>query len=509
MAFDDETIRITVEGAQAQAQLDALAKEVRELELELKMLNETAGVTNAEVEGTTRRLEEAKDRFKEATKAVREHSEAQGENEDKTKSLADKYVALGLKVFGARQVLMAAGEAMRSVAIATGSYSGATKDAIDQTDNLLQSIASLDLIGASKALGQLAGQTVAWAEWLYEVNTELGNLADKNAAAEFGKILAAQGKLVQGHLSEVSALNLKSEALSREIATQQQSGEVHKFIRDEVEATLKAYERVGEEVPPKLAAQAAALGITSDAQDKAAASAAKLEEIAVKAAEERAKAEQKAADAIIAALEKERIALDAKLVQDEARLAASLAKGSKLDDSTDTTDAQKNLENLRREIEKLEATTGLAPEQVNRLYEMKDAAAKLGREVSDLNKVFTVGNEDFLDQAQAADAASAAWDVYRTRLEQAQNRHEKANAAIEDSGDVLDELGETADDAGESLEDAADAAGELGDEAKKGADKAKEGLAGLKEGAEEAIPLLETIKGLLAEIKQAASEVDL
>ena len=160
MAFDDDKIRIEVEGAQAAAQLEALAGEVQALEKELEDLNNTAGVTNAEIEGTTRRLEEAKGKFAEAGEQVQKFNDTQEEGGKKTQSLADKYVTLGLKVFGARQVLMAAGEAMRSVAQATGSYSGATKDAIDQTDNLLQSIASLDLIGASKALGRTYGDDV-------------------------------------------------------------------------------------------------------------------------------------------------------------------------------------------------------------------------------------------------------------------------------------------------------------------------------------------------------------
>lgn len=454
MAFDDETIRITVEGAQAQAQLDALAKEVRELELELKMLNSTAGVTSVEIEGTTRRLGQARMKFAEASEAAKTFEQRATGATLSVKEMT-KSIGAGISIISILQqnlrdlepVLTKGGEAMKFAAV----QGGANAETMDNLGRALDSLLHPSRI----AKNAIESVSIAWQ------------------------------KLIDGMVpgAEVVTHNVKTIADSLKLLDEARkaSAEENKTSKKEEEDAAKA-----------LAKEEEALEIA-----------------AVKSAEARAAAEQKAAEEVVAALEKERIALDAKLAQDEARLAASLAKGSKLDDSTDTTDAQKNLENLRREIEKLEATTGLAPEQVNRLYEMKDAAAKLGREVSDLNNVFTVGNEDFLDQAQAADAASAAWDVYRTRLEQAQNRHEKANAAIEDSGDVLDELGETADEAGESLEDAADAAGELGDEAKKGADKAKEGLAGLKEGAEEAIPLLETIKGLLAEIKQAASEVDL
>lgn len=266
---DDETIRIQVDSVEARAQLAALEKEVRELEAELKTLNSTAGVTNAEIEGTTRRLEEAKGKFAEAGEQVQKFNDTQEEGGKKTQSLADKYVTLGLKVFGARQVLMAAGEAMRSVAQATGSYSGATKDAIDQTDNLLQSIASLDLIGASKALGQLAGQTVAWAEGLNEVNVELGNLADQNAADEFRKILAAQGALVQSHKDEVTALELKSAALAREVEARGSAAKSSEFLLDATKDLLDAYDKIGETAPRALLDTAFNLNVVSTETEKA------------------------------------------------------------------------------------------------------------------------------------------------------------------------------------------------------------------------------------------------
>jgi len=478
---DDETIRIQVDSVEARAQLAALEKEVRELEAELKTLNSTAGVTNAEIEGTTRRLEEAKGKFAEAGEQVQKFNDTQEEGGKKTQSLADKYVTLGLKVFGARQVLMAAGEAMRSVAQATGSYSGATKDAIDQTDNLLQSIASLDLIGASKALGQLAGQTVAWAEGLNEVNTELGDLADKNAADEFRKILKAQGDLVQGHEKETAALNLKAEALSREIATQRQSGEIQKWLRDEIEATVKAYEKAGEAVPAPLAAQVTALGITTDAQDKAAASAEKLEEAGVKSAEKRAEAEQKAADAVVAALEKERAALDAKLAQDEARLEKALGAGGKIDTSGDADAAKADIAALRAEIKRLESQPMLDPTEQNKLNELKDQAGKAAAAVRDLGDTFTITADDFLTEGEAADAASAAWDVYRDRIDKAALAHDEAMRVTDEANASLEDFTSTADDAVGSIEGVAEAAGSLGDTAKEGTDKAKEGMDGISD----------------------------
>lgn len=558
MASDDETIRIQVDSVEARAQLAALEKEVRELEAELKTLNSTAGVTNAEIEGTTRRLEEAKAKFAEAGEQVQKFNDTQEEGGKKTQSLADKYVTLGLKVFGARQVLMAAGEAMRSVAQATGSYSGATKDAIDQTDNLLQSIASLDLIGASKALGQLAGQTVAWAEGLNEVNVELGNLADKNAADEFRKILKAQGDLVQGHEKETAALNLKAEALSREIATQRQSGEIQKWLRDEIEATVKAYEKAGEAVPAPLAAQVTALGITTDAQDKAAASAEKLEAAGVKSAEARAKAEVKAAEEVVASLEKQRAALDDAVKKADDALAAAQK-------NTDAAEAAQfgapggvpsgegdprlaEMEKLRLTMAELNAIPAQTPEQVVQLAAAQDSYAKLNAQLTKFN--FGLGESGTLmGQASAADAelnaqrdrAIALYERQQSLQDEALNRLEQeeggygrlsdamqefvdvglkagdnmagtfsdAGKSASETGDAVEFLAETADEAAGSLEDVADAAGSIGDEAKKGTDKAKEGLAGMVEGLEEAIPLAEQLKGILQEIVTLGSQADI
>ena len=506
---DDETIRLSVDSADARAQVSALEKEVASLEAELERLKGTTGATSEEIHAATLRLGEAQLQMEDAAKSAGNLSEVQEESGKKTQSLADKYVTLGLKVFGARQVLMSAGEAMRSVAIATGDYSGATKDAIDETDNLLKSIGSLDLAGASAAIGRLAGQTVAWAEGLNEVNTELGNLVDKDAANEFRKILEAQGKLVQSHKDEVAALALKATALEREIATQQAAGGVQKFLRDEIEATLNAYEKAGEAVPAGLAAQAAALNIVSDAQAKAADSAKNLEDVGTKAADARAKAEQKAADEIVAALEKESAALDAKLAQDEARLAKALGAGGKIDTSKDADAAKANVSALRDEIKRLESQPMLDPAEQNKLNELKDQAARAAASVRDLGKVFTQTADDFLTEGEAADAAGAAWDVYRDRIDKAALAHDKAMNEVERADGTLSDFGATADDAASSLENAADAAGSIGDEAKKGTDKAGEGLDKLKAGFEEAIPLAEQLKGILAEIVALGAQADI
>ena len=295
----------------------------------------------------------------------------------------------------------------------------------------------------------------------------------------------------------------------RIVAQQQAEGEVQKFVRDEIQSTLDAYTRSGEAVPAALAATAASLGIVSKAQQDATASALELEQAGVKSAEARAKAEAKAADEVVAALEKERIALDAKLAQDQARLAAELAKGSKLDTSGDSDEARAQLNELKKSIKDVENQPLISVDQLNSLNEMKDRAGRLTTAVNAMSKVFTVTRDDFLDDEQSARAAAAAWDVYGDMLNQAQNRHNAVMDSIDGTSGALDDLSGTADDASGSLNDVADAAGKIGDETKKGADKAGEGIDKLKEGLTEAIPLAEQLRGILAEIVSLGASADI
>lgn len=525
MAFDDETIRIQVDGAQAQAQLDALAKNVDELDAELKALKDTAGVTNAEIEGTTRRLGEAKAAFKEASEAVEENNKAQEKSGEKTKSLADKYVTLGLRVFGARQVLMAAGEAMRSVAQATDSYSGATKDAIDQTDNLLQSIASLDLIGASKALGQLAGQTVAWAQGLNEVNTELGNLADQNAANEFRSILQAQGELVQGHKDEVAQLNLKSQALSREIDLQQQNGEVSTFLKEKLQEYLDTYSKVHESVPLYLQEQAFELNVVSTATEN-------LGKKAIEAHSKSATAAKAHASSIkeIAAEQDKVIANAQKIIDgiDAAAIKANQAQNSAGDPAVQANAA--SAEQLKQQIDEIEKSPIITAEQQNNLDTLKNSLLDNARAGNDLNRVFTVTTDEFKTEAEAADKLAAELQIVAETQKFLTDEHNRAIASTEyndkaaaelidtyhdlddllgDTGSTFNDLGGEVDNLSGYLDDAGDALEGLGDKAKDGTDKAAENLAKMNEGLKESIPLANELKGILAEIVALGAQADI
>ena len=421
----------------------------------------------------------------------------------------DKLAAFGAKLFGLTKVAATFGEVIRQVGNNIEFESTAAKEATTATADLFTAIGSLDAPGVGAALGKIIGNLEAMREGLDETSLAWGRLTDAASADKFAGILKVQKDLIAAHDNEVESLNRKAEALSREIATQQAAGEVQKFVRDEVQATLDAYDKAGKEVPAKLAEQAAALGIVSKAQQETAASAAELEAAGVKSAEQRAKSEAAAADAIIAALERERQALDAKLAQDEARLQKALGAGGKIDTSKDADEAKKGIADLRDEIKRLENQPMLDPAEQNKLNELKDQAAQAAASVRDLGKVFTQTADDFLTEGEAADAAGAAWDVYGDRLKKAANRHDDAMRSIGDSEDIFDDLSDTASDAASSIEDVGDAAKDLGDATKKGAEAGKEGLDKMVAGFEEAIPLAETLKGLLEQIVSLGAQADI
>lgn len=264
-------------------------------------------------------------------------------------------------------------------------------------------------------------------------------------------------------------------------------------------AARKAAASVQEEA---LTGEQAALAAT--AKEEAA-----LEAAALKSSQERAKAEAQAAEEIVAALARESQALADKTAADEARLAASLAKGAPLDTSVDTSEAQGELSDLRSEIQKLENQPLISPDQLNNLNDMKDRAARLTRTVSDLNNVFTVGSDNWLNDADAANAAAAAQDLYGDMLARAQMRQEDALRTTEDADDALTDFSDTAEGAADALGEVADAAGAIGDEAKKGADKAGESMAEMIEGLKEAIPLSKELRDVLAEVKMLGATADI
>ena len=266
---------------------------------------------------------------------------------------------------------------------------------------------------------------------------------------------------------------------------------------------------LGEPIDEALAEQAKSLGIVATAQKQTEESASRLADVSEASADRRAKAEAKASDEVVAALEREKAALDAKIAQDEERLNRSLGAGGKIDTSGDADAAKAKVANLRDEIQRLENQPMLDPAEQNKLNELKDQAGKAAAAVRDLGKVFTQTADDFLTEQESADAAAAAWDLYRDRVDRAAIAHEEAMRSTDDAAESLGDFTDTAEDAGRALEDAADAGASIGDETKKGADKAKEGLSNLNEGFDEAIPKATQLRDILAEIVSLGAQADI
>lgn len=498
------------------AQLKAQGKPTATLEAGIESLRAKLALGTAQLGKFKAAAADASDATRKATQRAGEFSGSVTDVTNTLKTLSpalgnaiDKYSILAAKAFVAVKALQVGAEAAKELAKATGEYNGATKDAIDSANGFATALLSFDFAGAIRSAGQFLGTMHDLTQGISETTVALGEMANAADAKNFAGMLKVQRDLVGGHEAETAALNKKAEAILREVATQQQAGEVQGWLKDQVLQTIQAYGKAFEEVPPALQGVADSLGIVTKEQEKTTASAEKLEEVGVQSSQARAAAETQAAAEIVAALEKERVALDAKLAQDEARLAKALDKAGPLDDSVDTGEAAQEVGKLKDEIKRLNDQPMLDPEELNRLTELEDRARKAERSLGDLNNVFTVTGDNFLDEGQAAEAAAAAWDVYGDRLNKAQFEHERVMDSLDESEESFGAFEDAADSAGGVLEDVAEAAGEIGKEAKKGADAAKEGLDGLKAGAEEAIPLLEQIKGLLAEIKQAASEVEL
>ena len=451
---DDENIRLQVDSAEARAQLAALEQEVHQLEAELETLNNTAGVTNAEIEGTTRRLGEAKAKFAEAseqaakfdtntqgaTLSVKEMTKSIGAGLSVLSILRDNFAALD-------PVLERNAQLLKELAV----QNGASKETVDAL-----ALAMDSFIHPSHIMENAIKATVEAADILAEsltgASTVVANVSD-TIPAMLEKIAEARNKAAAENVDSKKAEEDAAKALAKEEA--------------------------------------------------------ELEAAAVKAADARAKAEAKAAEEIVAALEKERVALDAKIAQDEARLEKSLAAGGKIDTSKDADAAKQGVKDLRDEIKRLENQPMLDSAEQNKLNELKDQAAQAAASVQDLGKVFTQTADDFLTEAEATDAGAAAWDLYRDRVDKAALAHDDAMRSTDEAAASLSDFTDTADDAASALEDVGDAASSIGDEAKKGTDKAKEGFDKLNEGADEVIPKLETIKGLLADIQAAAAAVDL
>jgi hypothetical protein len=475
-------------------------------------------------------------------KAGKDLESMSGAAGDGAKSLSDKYAALGAKLFGITKIIGAAGEAFKSASIAVGNYEGATKDAVDQVVNLTRSIASFDLAGTAAALGQLAGQSVAWAQGLTEVNDEMDRMSKNNpvAAKSLAELLKLQQELVQTRKDAIEAADKGVAAISREVANQERQGKVHQWLKDEIQEQLDTYYKLRQDVPPALQEIANRLEILATSQEKArdAAVDAANKELearakvlaslegdskerehstkvlleAITAVESHGDVTQEQSAKIQAAVLAEtklytdygavvpaqlQLVIDkykvlaeqqAKTIKDaEDRLSKALSKAGKIDSSQDTSEIEQNLAGINREIKELEGSDIIDAGQQQRLDELKNSALDLKRSMGDLNRAFTVTNESFLTEEEAIEGANAALDVaiaYNEKVRRGMN-------ALQSS------TGKAAD----SFED-------LADGAKKATEDGAEGVDKLKEGLQEAMPLAKEFLSIIREIKSEAAGID-
>lgn len=463
----------------------------------------------------------------------------------------DKISIFAAKAYVAVKALGIVAEAAKGAAIGTDTYTGAVKDNIDSTLDLVKAASSLDFVGVIKNLPGVRAGIQGLARDIQETTTALGDLADAGSADKFAGILQVQRSLVSGHESEVAALNKKAAALVREITVQKEAGEVQKFVRDEVQKTVDGYVNAGEPVNAALAEQAASLGIVATAQKSASTAAAEHTESAVSGAERRAKAEEDAAERTSKSLEKTIADRDAAIKSAEEALTKAQA-------ATDAADAQQAKENgspderlaeaekLKATIKELNALPTQTPEQVAQLDAARESLADLNLTLR--KYTFGLGESGTIaGQVSAADAElNAQRDLGIALLERSQVLHDQAIDRLEkeeggysrlsdsmrefvdvglkagdglqgtfsDAGEAVSQtdaavtlLAESADSTAEALTKAGEAGAALAEATKEGTDGAVKGLEGAKAGAEDAGLALDAMNEKLAEGVRLAGEL--
>ena len=456
---DDERIRIEVDGAQAGAQLEALAAEVRALEAELEELNNTAGVTNAEIEGTTRRLGEAREKFAEASENAKTFEERATGAGFSVKEMT-KSIGAGVSILAILRDNLKALEPVlqrnKDLLIEQATAAGADKETLD---------------GLSLTMDSLIHPTHFLENAVKATAEAMQLLAEKTEGAS--TVVANTAETIPQMLAKINEARKKAE---------QENKDGKKEEEDAAKSLAKEEEA--------------------------------LEKAAVKSAEERAKAEAKAAEQIVADLAKQEAAFS-KMLEDTAKYVAERDKilnapNKGFDSSQDNSKASEDLASLNKQIKEIQDSPLVSPEQSNQLLDLRRKAVEAARAVSDLGQSYTLAN---MNGEELAIKQNAAWEKYyaiRHRGDAIVQRNVDANLrSLEDQTQAVGDLSDVAEEASGFFEDLADAAGSLGDKSKRGAEKGKEGLDKLNEGFNEAIPLATQLRDLLQEIVTLGSQADI
>jgi hypothetical protein len=386
---DDVTLSVGADVAGAKKGLGEVNAEVAKLET-------TAGKTSGSVATLAERMralgfdEEFIALQQRVTDGVKELGE---EAEEAAKKLGDQdglsgglesTAAMAGKVFLA---LQAVGSILQSASSLVGRYAAAEGEAGEETrawaselGELGKSVASLDVMGVATHLGNtlaaafidLTDATIS----LADANASLSQEQRDQVDALRLQLKAAQD-IVASHIAAKEAAETEAGALLRLISTQRESGEVQKFVKDRVKDLLDEYDKLGETADAGIVKAAAALGILSTAQEKAAKDAERLADRAEKDAERRAKAEERAAARITKALESNSEKINAQIVVYE--------------------EAVKRLDEVNSKLAEAQRTD-IFGKPVNAA---NDSVAELQRKVADLRSQPII---DFAELAKAEDA---------------------------------------------------------------------------------------------------------
>lgn len=533
MAFDDDKIRIEVDGAQASAQLDALAKDVSDLEAELEKLNNTAGVTSVEINSTTKRLDEARGKYQDAAEAADEYARANEDATKQTKGLIEQVGGVGPLLGIITGTFIASYKATRNAIEALKDY-GVNIDEVTSKlweNNETFKLVSQAIIDHNVGMKEDADTTQELANANNILTKRFGESYDSieaarealerhsRAAYDDAKALEAASAAIFGNTKKIEShsgavLLAVQHMLDLGNATEEQMQRGKKAVQDAIDEQLVAFGKVD----PALAELAARIGASSSLQEDAAKSLAKeeeaLEKAAVKSAQERAKAETKAAEEVVAALAKQEASF-LKMLEDTNKFVAERDKilnspNQGFDSSQDAGKAKDDLAGLNRQIKAIQDSPIVTEDQDQQLRDLQRQARAAADELRDLSGVYTLAAMNGEELAQKQNAAWQKYYAIRHANDAIVQRNvDKDLRALGEQTDAVGELGDSAAGVAGAFSDVADAAGSVGDEAKKGTDKAKEGLSGMVDGLNEALPLAKELRVVLQDIVMLGSQADI
>lgn len=219
--------------------------------------------------------------FKETASDVRELGDAAQEASAPVRGVGDSFESMAGKITKGIAVAQSVGAILSSIAEgakrlgeAYGGLSDETADVVDGLSDLGSAVSRLDVLETAAALGRTLGS--AWVDLTDATKgTAVANreLLDsmKDQVERTRSVLQIQREFVAAQEAKRESLGQTAEALTRQATVEQQAGDVSKATSEAVRQTVRAYEEMGEQVPPALAAVAEQLGIGSEASERFAA----------------------------------------------------------------------------------------------------------------------------------------------------------------------------------------------------------------------------------------------